>query len=98
MARMDPEAEKKQAAKEKSAAVLRRLDASGIRDKDEDVVDGAPRTKREDLVLTQYEQSIAMEVVHPDEIDVSFNGELTKQYVVNPSKLTSCSPRYRRLE
>jgi SpoVK/Ycf46/Vps4 family AAA+-type ATPase len=72
---MDPEAEKKQAAKEKSAAVLRRLDASGIRNDNQNQLDGASQAKREDLILTQYEQSIAMEVVHPDEIDVSFNGK-----------------------
>ena len=71
---MDPEADKKRLAAAKSAAVLRRLDASGLPPDPNGHTSstGAP-TRREDLVLTPYEQSIAMEVVHPEDIDVSFS-------------------------
>ncbi|KAI9847048.1 MAG: hypothetical protein M1838_001060 [Thelocarpon superellum] len=72
LARMDPEAERKEEARKKSAAVLRRLDAGGLTgEKQRDVDDGA-RPRKEDLVLNQYEQAIAMEVVPPEDIPVTF--------------------------
>lgn len=69
----DPESQKKEEQKRKSAAILRKLDGG-------DESDGATsdrggkksRPKRGDLVLNQYEQAIAMDVVAPDDIPVSF--------------------------
>ncbi|OJD11021.1 hypothetical protein AJ78_08126 [Emergomyces pasteurianus Ep9510] len=70
----DPDSQKHEEAKRKSAAILRRLDAP------EDSDDESPgrkrrsrRQKREELVLSQYEQAIAMDVVAPEDIPVSFN-------------------------
>ncbi|KAK2760235.1 hypothetical protein FQN54_002302 [Arachnomyces sp. PD_36] len=70
----DPESQKKEEARKKSAAILRRLD--GPADSDDESPSGRkknPRKQRkEDLVLTQYEQAIAMDVVAPEDIPVSF--------------------------
>ncbi|KKZ59323.1 hypothetical protein EMCG_05411 [[Emmonsia] crescens] len=70
----DPDSQKHEEAKRKSAAILRRLDVP------EDSDDESPnrkrrsrRQKKEDLVLSQYEQAIAMDVVAPEDIPVSFN-------------------------
>ncbi|WEW59342.1 mitochondrial dynamin GTPase Msp1 [Emydomyces testavorans] len=69
----DPESQKHEEAKRKSAAILRRLDRG------EDSDDSSPsrrkqsqRQKKENLVLTQYEQAIAMDVVPPEDIPVTF--------------------------
>ena len=38
--------------------------------------DGTPhRSRKEDLVLNQYEQAIAAEVIAPEDIPVRFDGE-----------------------
>ncbi|KAL3491986.1 P-loop containing nucleoside triphosphate hydrolase protein [Aspergillus germanicus] len=70
---LDPESQKKEEQKNKSAAILRRLDGG---DDSEDATSGKggkkSRPKRGDLVLNQYEQAIAMDVVAPDDIHVSF--------------------------
>ena len=73
---MDPESQKKEEARKKSAAILRRLDGPESPDSDGDE---APRRgskrrrqRKEDLVLTQYEQTIATDVVAPEDIPVSF--------------------------
>ncbi|KAH0544301.1 hypothetical protein FGG08_001564 [Glutinoglossum americanum] len=69
LARLDPEAERKEEARQKSAAVLRRLDDSYAASGD---VTGK-RRRTEDLALSQYEYTIATEVIAPEDIRVSFN-------------------------
>ncbi|PWY86843.1 ATPase family AAA domain-containing protein 1 [Aspergillus heteromorphus CBS 117.55] len=70
----DPESQKKEEQRRKSAAILRKLD--GGEESDEDSPrrggKGGSRQKKGDLVLNQYEQAIAMDVVAPDDIPVSF--------------------------
>ncbi|EYE91412.1 protein-degrading AAA family ATPase MSP1 [Aspergillus ruber CBS 135680] len=70
----DPESQKKEEQRKKSAAILRRLDGSDESDNGSPQK-GGKRGKRQskgELVLTQYEQAIAMDVVAPDDIPVSF--------------------------
>jgi ATPase family AAA domain-containing protein 1 len=67
----DPESEQKEQARRKSAAILRRLDEPI--DSDDDTQDARRRPRKEDLVLSQYEQAIAMDVIAPDDIPVSFD-------------------------
>lgn len=71
---MDPETQKKEEARKKSAAILRRLDGPDDSDEEESPRRGGKRRKqkKKDLVLTQYEQAIAMDVVAPEDIPVSF--------------------------
>ncbi|KAA8650104.1 hypothetical protein EYZ11_001303 [Aspergillus tanneri] len=70
----DPESQKKEEQKRKSAAILRKLDGGDESDEDSPRGEGnrGRRPKRGDLVLNQYEQAIAMDVVAPDDIPVSF--------------------------
>ena len=85
LARLDPDAQQKEEARAKSAAATRKLDAilSSKRRKSygeydsEDEEDTESRHRRpriQDLNLNTYEQTIAMEVVAPEEIPVSFEG------------------------
>ncbi|KAL4918656.1 P-loop containing nucleoside triphosphate hydrolase protein [Aspergillus aurantiobrunneus] len=70
---LDPESQKKEEQKRKSAAILRRLDGGDESDEARSDKGGKKsRPKRGDLVLNQYEQAIAMDVVAPDDIPVSF--------------------------
>ena len=71
LSKFEPE-EKKDSEKRRSAAaaVLRRLDESNEQQDEE----GNERVRKEDLILNQYEQMIAMEVVAPEDISVSFKG------------------------
>lgn len=58
-----------------AAAVLRRLDPKS---EDEDTKSDDRRSRRprkEDLVLNQYENLIALDVVAPEDIAVTFEGE-----------------------
>ncbi len=86
LTRLDPEAQQKEEARQKASAANRKLDAiltskrrkshSGY-DSDEDDTDARHRRPRlQDLNLNTYEQTIAMEVVAPEEIPVSFEGRL----------------------
>ncbi|KAE8377362.1 P-loop containing nucleoside triphosphate hydrolase protein [Aspergillus bertholletiae] len=70
----DPESQKKEEQRRKSAAILRRLDGGDESDEDSPRREGkrGRRQKRGDLALNQYEQAIAMDVVAPDDIPVSF--------------------------
>ncbi|GAD94388.1 membrane-spanning ATPase, putative [Paecilomyces variotii No. 5] len=69
----DPESSKKEEQKRKSAAILRRLDRTEDSDDESPRRGGRRRRQRkEDLELTQYEQAIAMDVVAPEDIPVSF--------------------------
>ncbi|KAF2019353.1 AAA-domain-containing protein, partial [Aaosphaeria arxii CBS 175.79] len=87
LTRLDPEAQQKEEARQKASAASRKLDAilaNKAREDDSDSEDeygthrsrGGRRKDRirpEDLALTSYEQTIAMEVVAPEEIPVSFD-------------------------
>lgn len=70
---MEPEEDKKR--KEGAAAVLQKLDD---RERLKRLANGeaspARRSRKEDLVLNQYEQVIASEVIAPEDIAVSFDG------------------------
>ncbi|KAJ5675701.1 hypothetical protein N7462_008598 [Penicillium macrosclerotiorum] len=71
----DPESQKKEEQRRKSAAILRRLD--GGDESDEDAPRGGiekrgRRQRKGELTLNQYEQAIAMDVVAPEDIPVSF--------------------------
>ena len=71
--RLDLENDKESIArKSAAAAVLRRLDPHEADTKDEH--GGQRRSRKEDLVLNQYEQMVAMDVVAPEDIPVAFDG------------------------
>ena len=84
LARLDPDAQQKEEAKRKASAANRKLGAilsnkarDGYDSDSEDGYDSRRRSSRpriEDLNLSAYEQTIAMEVVAPEEIPVSFDG------------------------
>lgn len=69
----DPESQKKEEQRQKSAAILRRLEGGNDEDssRSKDGKRGKGQRKRE-LTLNQYEQAIAMDVVAPEDIAVSF--------------------------
>jgi ATPase family AAA domain-containing protein 1 len=67
----DPDSEQKEQARRKSAAILRRLDQK--QDSDDETIHSHRRARKEDLVLSQYEQAIAMDVVAPDDIPLTFD-------------------------
>lgn len=83
LARLDPDAQQKEEARAKSAAATRKLDAIltskrrksyGEYDSEDDDEDSRNRRPRmQELVLNSYEQTIAMEVVAPEEIPVTFD-------------------------
>ena len=71
---MEPEEDKKRKAG--AAAVLQKLDE---RERIKELASGgdtgpARRSRKEDLVLNQYEQIIAGEVIAPEDIPISFDG------------------------
>ncbi|KAJ9669682.1 mitochondrial dynamin GTPase Msp1 [Coniosporium apollinis] len=77
LSRFDPDAPQKEEARSKADAASRKLEGilaskESIEDDDSEDDDRWRRPRKEDLVLTPYEQTIAMEVVAPDEIPVSF--------------------------
>lgn len=80
LARLDPEAQQKEEARQKATAANRKLGAilTGKRrntdyDSDDDTdVRGGRRPRIQDLHLNTYEQTIAMEVVAPEEIPITF--------------------------
>ncbi|KAF2198471.1 AAA-domain-containing protein [Delitschia confertaspora ATCC 74209] len=81
ISRLDPDAQAKEEARAKASAASRKLDAilaNKARQEEDDSDDEyggekSRRPRKEDLVLTPYEQTIAMEVVAPEEIPVSFD-------------------------
>lgn len=86
LSRLDPEAGAKAEAQQKALAASTRLqsifsnhDREDDDDREEDDENGARRSRYDDrpekqeLVLTPYEQTIAMEVVSPSEIPVTFD-------------------------
>src|SRR5256884_1313791 len=66
----DPDAEQKEQARLKSAAILRRLDEP--QNITTETHKEHKRPTKEDLVLTQYQQAIAQDLVAPEDIPVSF--------------------------
>ncbi|KAL6717059.1 mitochondrial dynamin GTPase Msp1 [Lecanora helva] len=71
LSRLDPENDKESIArKAAAAAVLRRLDPQEAESKNEN---GKSRQSKKDLVLNQYEQMVAMDVVAPEDIPVTFD-------------------------
>ena len=74
ISRLDPESERKAEVQKKSAAILRRLNTPLLREEGSFEEGEVKRLSKEDLVLNQYEQAIAMEVVAPDDIPISFEG------------------------
>ena len=72
LSRLDPEGKEQTSRKLAAAAILRRLDTQ----KDGESNEKSRRPRKEDLVLTQYEQMIAMDVVAPEDIPVTFEGRL----------------------
>lgn len=73
---LDPEADRKEEVRKKSAAILRRLDGPVLGKEGSRGNEEHTRTRKEDLVLNQYEQAIAMEVIAPEDIPISFEGRL----------------------
>ncbi|KAF2748744.1 AAA-domain-containing protein [Sporormia fimetaria CBS 119925] len=84
LARLDPEASQKEEATRKAAAASRKLDAilnNKAREAEYDSDDSqdeytrrpSRRLRIEDLQLNSYEQTIAMEVVAPEEIPITFD-------------------------
>jgi hypothetical protein len=86
LARLDPEASQKEEARAKASAANRKLGAilsgkrrnssAGEYDSDEEHDSRSRRPRIQELNLNTYEQTIAMEVVAPEEIPVTFEGML----------------------
>ena len=75
--RLDLENDKEQATRRNAAAaILRRLDPQDQDEKGNDDGRRKRRSRKEDLVLNQYEQMVAMDVVAPEDIPVAFDGSL----------------------
>ncbi len=78
LSRIESEGDKEQASrKSAAAAVLRRLDT--LKQDDEETRSDDSRSRRprkEDLKLNQYEQTVALDVVAPEDIAVKFEGEI----------------------
>jgi hypothetical protein len=71
---VDTDAEKKEEARQKSTAVLRRLGHTVDGEDDNQGQRGGRR--KEELQLTQYERSIAMDLVAPEDIPIGFDGKV----------------------
>ncbi|MCJ1468892.1 hypothetical protein MMC07_007522 [Pseudocyphellaria aurata] len=74
LSRLESEGDKEQATrKSAAAAVLRRLDSKN-QDQDAKSENGTTRrSRKEDMVLNQYEQMVALDVVAPEDIAVKFD-------------------------
>ena len=74
--RLDLENDKEQATRRNAAAaILRRLDPQDQDEKGNDDGRRKRRSRKENLVLNQYEQMVAMDVVAPEDIPVAFDGD-----------------------
>lgn len=83
----DPDKEKHEQARIKAKANLSRLRKPREYDEadSDDSENGDRKGPRiEDLVLNEYENMVAMEVVAPEDIPVGFDGELPSTYVDVP--------------
>ena len=76
LSRLESEDKEQVAQRSAAAAVLRRLDKPEEEEEETNTAqNGRPRRPRkEDMVLNHYEQMIAMDVVAPEDIPVSFEG------------------------
>lgn len=73
----DPDKEKHERARQQAKAHLERLNQRRqIEHSAEDESSGSRKTRVEDLVLNEYENLIALEMVAPEDISVGFDGEL----------------------
>lgn len=70
----DPEKEKHEQARQKAKAHLERLNRRRRDDFDDEKEEGSSR-RVEDLVLNEYENLIALEMVAPEDIHVGFDGK-----------------------
>jgi len=85
LTRFDPDASQKEEARQKANAAQQKLDgifASKESHEDDEYEEAYRRPRKEDIVLTPYEQTIAMEVVAPEEIPVSFEGQWDPCYAL----------------
>ncbi|KAF2795898.1 AAA-domain-containing protein [Melanomma pulvis-pyrius CBS 109.77] len=79
LSRLDPDAQQKEDAKRTASLANRKLGAILANkekreyDSDDEYGSSGRRLRMEDLELTPYEQTIAMEVVAPEEIPISFD-------------------------
>lgn len=76
LSRLEVEDKDQATRKSAAAAVLRRLDLRNDDDDTKSENGGNRRSRKEDLVLNQYEQMVAMDVVAPEDIPVSFEGKI----------------------
>lgn len=76
----DPDKEKHDQARRQAKAHLERLNKQrrkGGEDDDEDVDESRKGARVEDLVLNEYENLVALEMVPPEDIHVGFDGTST---------------------
>lgn len=71
----DPEKEKHEQARQKAKAHLERLNRRRRDDFDDEEKEGGSSMRVEDLVLNEYENLIALEMVAPEDIHVGFDGK-----------------------
>lgn len=73
----DPDKEKHEQARRQAKAHLERLNRRRYIDRDEDNQSGDVKNIQtiEDLVLNEYENLVALEMVAPEDIHVGFDGE-----------------------
>ena len=84
LARIEVQGEQESTNKRSAAAaVLRKLDRKTSNDDEKNDDGRSRRSRKEDLVLNQYEQTVAMDVVAPEDIPVTFEGTML---------LTPCHP------
>lgn len=75
LSRVESDGEKEQGKmKAAAAAILRRLDSADNDEEDRTEDERNRRPRKEDLVLNQWEQAVAMDIVAPDDIPVTFEG------------------------
>jgi hypothetical protein len=96
LARLDPEAAQKEEARAKATAATRKLGAilsgkrrgssAGDYDSDDDTESRGRRPRIQELNLNTYEQTIAMEVVAPEEIPVTFEGMLKAEEAIDSKR------------
>lgn len=76
---VDPEKEKHEQARRQAKAHLERLNRQrGIEGDVDDSSDSRRGPRAEELVLNEYENLIALEMVAPQDIPVGFDGECPK--------------------
>lgn len=91
LSRIENDGEREQGKnKAAAAAILRRLDPVG-NDEEAKPDDGRNRRPRkEDILLNRWEQAVALDIVAPDDIPVTFEGGV--HATLSPSMQTLISP------